>query len=255
MAQRRQGIFYSVRVGKGAPLRWLENAVLARHLRGRGIEIGALWKKFPVPRSARVYYVDRFPNADLRQHYTEVSSKLVSPDVVADGTQLPFPSRSLDFVIASHVLEHLPFPLAALRHWYDVLRPCGVLLLKIPDKRYTFDVKRERTTLQHLIAEDHAAGFNKQAHFEDWVEHVVGRPRASSEFDQEVQSLLASDYSIHYHAWVDDDVGEIVQYSRLAMGLRWRPLVFWKARVYRKECVVALQRERSSQKEEARTMP
>ena len=134
-------------MGKGAPLRWLENRLLARHFRGRGVEIGALWRKFPVPSRAAVYYVDRISDADLQQHYAEVTQPIVPPDVVADATRLPFLPASLDFVIASHVLEHLPFPLAALRHWYDVLRPGGVLLLKIPDKRYTFDVKRERTTV------------------------------------------------------------------------------------------------------------
>jgi len=36
-------------MGKGAPLRWIENRCLGRHLHGGGIEIGALWCRFPVP--------------------------------------------------------------------------------------------------------------------------------------------------------------------------------------------------------------
>ena len=234
-------MFYSVRVGKGAPLRWLENLLLSGRVRGRGIEIGALWRKFPVDSHATVYYVDRLQNDDLRDHYTEINN-VVLPDVVADAMQLPFPSRSLDFIIASHVLEHLPFPLAALRHWYDVLRPGGVLLLKIPDKRYTFDVRRQRTPLQHLIDEDRASSLDKQAHFEDWVEHVVGWRRTTPAFEQEVGHLLASDYSIHYHVWTDADIAEIVEYSRKVTGLCWRPIVFWTAHFYRKECVVMLER-------------
>lgn len=236
-------LFYSVRMGKGAPLRWLENRLLARHLRGRGIEIGALWRKFPVPRGAKVCYVDRLPNEDLQQHYAEVSTPVVNPDIVADAMQLPFAPCSLDFVIASHVLEHLPFPLAALRHWYDVLQPRGVLLLKIPDKRYSFDAKRSRTTLQHLIAEDeNGSGFDKRAHFEDWVEHVVGCRRATAEFEQQLAQLLQSDYSIHYHVWIDEDIREIVEYTRSRMHLNWQSVVFWKAHFYRKECVLMLQR-------------
>lgn len=230
-------------MGKGAPLRWAENRLLARHLRGRGVEIGALWRKFPAPGRAQVYYVDRLSKEDLRQHYAEVTTAVVRPDVVADATQLPFASRSLDFLIASHVLEHLPLPLAALRHWYDVLRPEGVLLLKIPDKRYTFDARRERTALHHLIAEDNEPDkFDKQAHFEDWVENVVERKRGTVEFRQEVDRLLDSDYSIHYHAWIDQDVREIVHYTRNVAGLRWEPVVFWNAHVYRKECILLLQK-------------
>src|SRR5579864_8437929 len=187
-------------MGKGAPLRWLENKFLARHLRGRGIEIGALWRKFPLSARATVYYVDRVASSELQRHYSEIPSQLVAPDVVADAAQLPFRCDSMDFVIASHVLEHLPFPLAALRHWYQVLRPGGILLLKIPDKRFTFDVKRERTPLPHLIAEDAApSSFDKRAHFEDWVENVLHHARGSEEFNQQVSHLVASDYSIHYH--------------------------------------------------------
>jgi SAM-dependent methyltransferase len=232
-------------MGKGAPLRWLENRLLAWHLRGRGVEIGALWRKFPVPPHAAVYYVDRIPDSDLHHHYAEVTLPIIAPDVVADATHLPFLPASLDFVIASHVLEHLPFPLAALGHWYDVLRPGGVLLLKIPDKRFTFDVKRERTPLPHLIAEDEAgeASFDKRAHFEDWVENVVGRERGSPEFGPQLKQLLDADYSIHYHTWIDADIREIAEYSRTRMGLKWRPIVFWKAHFYRKECVILLQRE------------
>ena len=65
-------------MGKGAPLRWVDNKLLAQHLSGRGIEIGALWRKFPVPRRAIVFYVDRTPATDLQQHYAEVESPLES---------------------------------------------------------------------------------------------------------------------------------------------------------------------------------
>ena len=234
-------------MGKGAPLRWLENNLLARHLCGRGIEIGALWRRFPVPRRATVYYVDRLANENLQQHYAEIGGPVISPDVVADAMKLPFLSSSLDFVIASHVLEHLPLPLAALRLWYGVLRPGGVLLLKIPDKRYTFDVHRQRTTLQHLIAEDRdGSEFDKRAHFEDWVEHVVGRRRGTPEFQKDLAHLLQSDYSIHYHAWIDQDIRGLVEHTRTVMGLRWRPIIFWNAHVYRKECVLMLRRSKEN---------
>jgi predicted SAM-dependent methyltransferase len=236
-------LFYTLPMGKGAPLRWLENRMLARHLHGRGIEIGALWRKFPVPQRATVYYVDRLPDENLRRHYAEVPGPVIAPDVVADAMRLPFPPASLDFVIASHVLEHLPFPLAALRHWYDMLRPGGVLLLKIPDKRYTFDARRKRTPLPHLIMEDgERRNFDRRAHFEDWVKHVVGRGPATTEFQQEVTQLMESDYSIHYHVWVDEDIQEMVKHTRGAMALSWQPIVFWKAHFYRKECVVMLRR-------------
>ena len=232
-------------MGKGAPLRWVENKLLARHLRGRGIEIGALWRKFPVPRGARVYYVDRISDTALQQHYSEVDQPIIIPEIVADAVHLPFAPSTLDFIIASHVLEHLPFPLAALRHWHGALKPGGVLLLKIPDKRYTFDAKRQRTPLQHLVSEQlNCALFDKRAHFEDWTENVVGCARGTGEFEAQLAHLLATDYSIHYHVWIDEDIREIADYTRMTMHLDWEPVVFWKAHFYRKECVIMLRRMR-----------
>jgi len=97
--------------------------------------------------------------------------------------------------------------------------------------------------LQHLITEDCGTNnFDKQAHFEDWVENVVGRRRGTIEFRQEVARLLECDYGIHYHTWIDEDVREIVQYTQAAAGLRWEPVVFWNAHIYRKEFTVLLQR-------------
>jgi SAM-dependent methyltransferase len=166
-------------MGKGAILRWIENKALGRHLRGKGVEIGALWRKFPAPAKAIVSYVDRSDSPKLQGEYPGLD-KLIRPDVVADASQLPFSDGSLNFVIASHVLEHMPFPLAALRSWYAVLSSGGVLILKIPDKRYTFDVKRARTSLQHLIEEDlNPEAFDRRCHFEDWVQHVGGREPGS----------------------------------------------------------------------------
>lgn len=230
-------------MGKGALLRWLENGFLRRHIRGRGMELGALWKPFPLSASVRVWYVDRLTVEDLSLHYPEIKVPLVAPNVVADATSLPVAAASLDFIIVSHLLEHLPFPLKALRNWYEVLRPSGVLLLRVPDKRFTFDVRRARTTLQHLIDEyRNPERFDKNAHYGDWVAHVVGCKPSDPRFDQQVEALLRTEYSIHYHVWTDDDVREIVEYTQQVWHLRWKINLLWRAHFYRKEAVVLLSR-------------
>ena len=122
-------------MGKGAPLRWVENVLLRRHLHGTGMELGALGRPFRVAGGTRVWYVDRLPGDGLRSQYAEVTTPIVIPHVVADATELPVAPASLDFIVASHLLEHLPFPLKALQNWHGALRPGGVLLLRVPDKR------------------------------------------------------------------------------------------------------------------------
>lgn len=228
---------------RGALLRWLENRSLQRHFHGRGMEIGALWRRFPVPRRARVWYADRLSGDALARHYPELKDRILPPDLLADAAQLPVAPASLDFLIASHVLEHLPFPLAALRAWHEALAPCGVLLLKVPDKRYTFDARRARTPLAHLVEEyNDPAHFEARAHYADWVEHVGGRSRESPEFEREIGDLMRRSYSIHFHVWTDEDVREMVEFTRNSWKLDWEPRVFWGAHFYRKETVVLLSR-------------
>lgn len=229
-------------MGKGAPLRWLENRVLRRYVRGTGVEIGALWRQFPLPGNARAYQLDRMLPAQLQAHYKEVT-KMIAPNVIGDATELPFANGSLDFIVASHVLEHLPFPLRALRRWHDALRPGGALLLRVPDKRYTFDAKRERTSLHHLLAEsEHPERFDREAHFADWVEKVVGFKRDSPEFRGQLNHLMRIDYSIHYHVWTSDDLREILRHLEQGGQAQWRQQVFWPAHFYRKETVAVLRR-------------
>ncbi len=231
-------------VRKGAALRWLENRRLRRYLRGTGIEIGALGRRFPVPRGARVWYVDRSDRADLNEHYPELTGSALRPNLLADAAQLPVRPRALDFLIVSHVLEHLRFPLQALRSWYDALAPGGALLLKVPDKRYTFDSRRARTTLTHLIEEhQRPSRFDNRSHYADWLQYVGnGQDPAAPAFEDAVQDLVNQDYSIHFHVWIDEDIREIIEFTRHSWGFDWKPEVFWGARIYRKETTALLRR-------------
>jgi SAM-dependent methyltransferase len=203
-----------------------------------------LWRRFPLPRRVRVWYLDRLTCAELEEHYTELRGKILRPDLLAEATELPVSPGSLDFLIANHVLEHLPFPLKALCAWYEALAPGGVLLLRIPDKRYTFDVRRERTPLQHLIAEgDDSQAFDRRAHYADWVANVGNQSADLDCLDDAVADLMRRDYSIHFHVWIDDDVREIVDFTRREWRLNWEPVVFWGAHFYRKETTVVLVRQ------------
>ncbi len=51
-----------------------------------------------------------------------------------------------DWVVASHVIEHLPNPIQFLRECVRLLTPGGVLSLVIPDRRYCFDCLTPLTT-------------------------------------------------------------------------------------------------------------
>lgn len=60
------------------------------------------------------------------------------------------PSGKYDFLLASHCLEHCANTLKTVNEWLRVVKPGGIILLILPDKRYTFDHKRKVTLYTHL---------------------------------------------------------------------------------------------------------
>jgi GT2 family glycosyltransferase/predicted SAM-dependent methyltransferase len=204
----------------GLPLGWpalranasffdVRHFVAGLYLHGEGIEIGALHAPMVVGRGVRVRYVDRMSVAELRRQYPELDDKaLVEPDIIDNGERLErIGDASQDFVIASHFLEHCQDPIGTVAAMLRVLRPGGVLYLAVPDKRYTFDRRRPVTPFAHLLR-DYREGpaWSKAAHFEEWAtlaedEHIKGRS---------AETLMAIDYSIHFHVWTQSEVLELL---------------------------------------------
>lgn len=57
-------------------------------------------------------------------------------DVEADVICLPMAGRSVDGILAKHLLEHIVDPIAALEEWHRVLKPGGKLVVLCPDYRF-----------------------------------------------------------------------------------------------------------------------
>jgi SAM-dependent methyltransferase len=142
--------------------------LLARRYLGglHGIEIGAsAHNRF----SVKALNVDRYldMNTVYKQAERRVSGRALRVDVAALGDELPFADKSVDFVLASHVIEHFPDPIKALREWDRVAR--RYVFLVVPHRDRTFDSDRPLTPVDELL-ERHAAGFRSQEdrHWSVW---------------------------------------------------------------------------------------
>lgn len=138
-----------------------------RYLDGlTGIEIGgAAHNRYPVD----AINVDRAPAPDeaYRDAQMSLAGRVAHVDVVAEGDDLPLPDKSTDFVLASHVIEHFPDPVAALLEWERVAT--RYIFLVVPHRDRTFDADRPITPVGELL-ERHAAGFSsdEDRHWSVW---------------------------------------------------------------------------------------
>jgi SAM-dependent methyltransferase len=133
----------------------------------KGIEIGgAAHNDFGVD----ALNVDRYASMDTvyKRAEREVWGRAKRVDMVAPGHDLPLEDKSVDFVLASHVLEHVPDPIAALLEWVRVARE--YVFLVVPHRDRTFDRDRPLTPVAELI-ERHETGFSPEEdrHWSVWT--------------------------------------------------------------------------------------
>ena len=133
----------------------------------KGVEIGgAAQHDFGVD----ALNIDRYGSMDTvyKRAEREAWGYAKPVDIVAPGHELPLADKSVDFVLASHVIEHIPDPIAALEEWNRVAR--RYLFLVIPHRDRTFDRDRPLTPLAELV-ERHETGFSSEEdrHWSVWT--------------------------------------------------------------------------------------
>ena len=126
-----------------------------------GLEIGPCHS--PIVAKADGYaveIVDYLDTDTLRAHYEPQRGAGVDVDRIEEVdhvwrgeplSELVGRRGSHAWVIASHVLEHIPDPIGFLVGVADVLAPGGSLSMALPDKRYTFDHLAPLTTTGQWI--------------------------------------------------------------------------------------------------------
>jgi SAM-dependent methyltransferase len=122
-----------------------------------GLEIGPLMSPIVTKDQGEIYYLDHLSTDDLRKKYGHDpvidKSRILDVSFVAPDGDLATAcaGKQFDYVIASHVIEHIPNMIGWLRDIAGLLHPGGKLSLAIPDKRFTFDHYRFLTPLGDLV--------------------------------------------------------------------------------------------------------
>jgi SAM-dependent methyltransferase len=203
---------------------------LASWMSGHGLELGPGHLPFPGAEALDVTYVDRWKPDHFRELFPELDGDVEVPDidVYTDLDQqglAAFSDDSQDFVICSHVLEHVAAPIALLEEMYRVLTPNGVLVLLLPDRRRTFDRYRPSTALDHLIRE-YLTDIRvvDDQHLFDFItlaEPGEAYTRRPDDWTRDEFYEWHRDRSIHVHCWTEDEFDEVLAYCTDTLRFRW----------------------------------
>jgi SAM-dependent methyltransferase len=210
--------------------RWREarrnRLITGLNLDGLGLEIGASHAPIVPKRSGHKIEIADHSSADhLREHYrkdpTVDITNIEEVDYVTGGRSVAKtigrPGR-YDYIIASHVIEHVPDLVGFLKDCETLLKPDGVLSLAVPDMRYCFDALQSRSTtgmaLQAALADTHrpspAAVFDYIANRSAKNNHGVWRrfdPRplkicnSLTEAKVKFDEYVSSDAHADIHVW------------------------------------------------------
>jgi SAM-dependent methyltransferase len=177
-------------------MKFKEDPLAHRWCQGEGIEIGA---------AAHNPFGLRARNVALReplyeQHQHDMCGEVAPIDIEASAESIPLPDASQDFVISSHLLEHLPDPIRALIEWDRLLRPGGICYIIHPLRiALPGDRSRPVTTTAHYL-EDFENARTRLTHSLDGVPDGVGG---------------------HYHVATPDSLSELIAELNARSWLAW----------------------------------
>lgn len=210
----------------------------------RGVEIGAFDRPILKRPEWNVLYADVYSTERLlelaRNNPRRHVDRVVEVDLPLGEQTLAkaMAGRGIDFVFGSHVFEHIPNLLGFLRDVAVELNDGGRVIGAFPDRRYTFDIDRPRTTLgqlvdrdrQNLSKPDPSAVFDHFYHFKPvkagqvWHsgnDHGVGRSFTVAQAIEKSRNSLDEYVDAHCNIFGDDEFEAIAaEFVNLGIPLR-----------------------------------
>jgi glycosyltransferase involved in cell wall biosynthesis len=160
----------------------------------RGLEIGAATHNPFRLRTRNVAHPESY------HVYVELGLDPGPVDIWASAENIPVPDGSEDFIISSHVVEHLPNLILTFIEWNRIVRDGGYVFLIVPQKAASAeDAKRGLTSLAHFV-NDYHRGVTLDTHTIDGV--PWGRMG-------------------HYHTFTPDSLLEVVKWMGVNRLCHW----------------------------------
>ena len=194
------------------------------------LEIGAFATPTISPSEARLKVLDFFTTDELVEQAKLIGTdpeKVIPVDYVCQDDNLAVVTEVFDIVIANHVFEHIDNPIKWLQDIRSLMREDGVLLLVLPDKKYSFDKFRPDTPVSHLLYDYFAPDRDlKEVHALETalyydLTYIGQKNNSEYKFDAARlhRSLAESHPGIHCHVFQAETFETAVIKPLLFMGL------------------------------------
>lgn len=212
-----------------------------------GVEIGPLCYPTLTKDESNVLYLDRTSTSQLRSMFSNdyPGEHIVEVDVVSEDMPLQnvLAGRKFDYFIANHVIEHVPDLIGWLKDIHGLLNDGGFVFLAVPDKRFTFDVKRMETSCGHIIVDyenDSPA---------DAAEHIIDALLFhETQPDIKWEDISNTRYSFihHHHVFCYETFLELIIAPLIRLRyLQYSVAEYQYSKVLDNEFVIVLQKETS----------
>ena len=126
---------------------------LKNHL---GLEIGPYDQPTVFKNETDIKYLDWKTREELisETHNAALIADIPETDIlVRNNNYSENLNLKFDYVIANHVIEHVPNLISWFESIANLLNPNGILFCALPDSKFTFDKFRPVTSFTHFVAE------------------------------------------------------------------------------------------------------
>lgn len=187
------------------------------YLRGSGIEVKAMNAPLPIRKNSSVRYIEDVETERILKNnhmYSELYR--VKPHIFDDADTLAcLDDASVDFVVLNNSLHFSEDVIKSLRNAMRVIRPGGVVYASIIDKRFSVDVRRKITPLQHFWQDftDGVEAGRSDHYWDFWNNVLVPLAGATplSERGVYAERLIFERRPIHFHVWTHGSFIGLVQ--------------------------------------------
>lgn len=110
-----------------------ESKLAHKYCKGKGIEIGAAAHN-PFGLENCLFLANKERVEFWRQSEISMCGKYIEPDMYGDAENIPLEDNTLDYLLSSHVIEHVPNPVKAFLEWNRVLKNNGIIFMIFPKR-------------------------------------------------------------------------------------------------------------------------